>query len=327
MNKKLLLAILMVAVLIIGGLGGAKQSQAVGISPVIYDDIFLNPGEFVRKEMRVFNDTDITDTFYLYAKNFVASGEEGQQVFRDEGFGLQNWISYPTEPITLAPDEEFVFNFTVGVPEDAEPGGHYAALFVTKNPPEEQSSGVGIGSEVGLLVLVGVSGDVVEDSSIKDFEVIKDKSRLNRIPVAFQTRIENKGSIHFKPKGTITIKNIFGMKKAQIDPNPKEGNVLPKSIRKLESQWTAPGMKLESGDFWEEMKWEFRHFAFGRYSAELNLAWSANKPAMTAVATFWIIPWRAGIVILLALILLLFLIKGYNKLVVRSARKKANKKN
>ena len=310
-------------------LGGVINVSAIGISPVIYDDIAIDPGEMIIKEMEVMNNTDLPDTYYFYAKNFVPDGEEGNMTFRDrsDNVGLASWIVPEIDKMEFKAWEVKKIKFAINVPDNAEPGGHYAAFFTAKQPYDQtQASGVGLGSEVGLLLLVRVNGEVVENSNVKEFGVVKEKSAFNRLPQTFFSRIENNGSVHFKPTGTIKITNLFGRKAAEIPANPIGGNVLPHSIRRLESTWVKDSKAVVGKTFMSELTNEWNNFAIGRYKAELNMLWSTQQPALTATTTFWVFPWHVMLVALLLLIVLIIILKLYNKLVLKMAqRKKATK--
>lgn len=80
---------------------------------------------------------------------------KSELVFEDQQ--LSTWISLSEPSITLAPGEEKSINFTIQVPEDATPGGHYAAVFF-KNPGSETSAGgnIGINVDYGILILLKV---------------------------------------------------------------------------------------------------------------------------------------------------------------------------
>ncbi len=58
-------------------------------------------------------------------------------------------------------------NFTIDVPLDGTPGGHYGAVFFKYNSSEASSgTTIGIGVDYGILVLVNVSGEVSSTGSV-----------------------------------------------------------------------------------------------------------------------------------------------------------------
>ncbi|NIW43773.1 MAG: hypothetical protein GWN30_03030, partial [Gammaproteobacteria bacterium] len=71
--------------------------QAVGILPFIVEDVSVEPGESVTRQVTVFNSGDEEATYYLLARNFTTQGEEGEVVISEEDFGLATWIDFPYE--------------------------------------------------------------------------------------------------------------------------------------------------------------------------------------------------------------------------------------
>lgn len=50
------------------------------------------------------------------------------------------------------------------MPENADPGGHYAAIFLSSLPPtKEGEKTIGVASKIGALVLLRVEGDIREE--------------------------------------------------------------------------------------------------------------------------------------------------------------------
>ena len=324
MFKKAITGAILLAIVCGLALSGSMPAFAVGISPVKYDNIKLNPGESAEREMIVTNNRSATYTYYFKALNFTAGdNEDGLPSFQDEQIGLSQWISTDVDSITIEPGEQRKVKIIIDVPMDAEPGGHFASLFVTLNPPSEDDfeQGVGLGSNLGLLLLVHVNGDINEDSELLEFGIVEEKTKGNRLPTTFYTRTKNSGTVHFKPRGTIDIYNMIGRKSESVPANPLGGNVLPKSVRRLEARWLKSEDHNTDGGFFKELSNEWHNFALGRYKAVLNMEWSATQEPLTGTVTFWVFPWRVLLVALIIIVILLSGLKGYNKMIINSAKR------
>lgn len=306
--------------------------SAVTISPLKFD-YFMNPGDSRQGEIKVINETAETQTYYASVQNFVANGEEGQQTFLNETekTGLVSWTSLEQKVVTLAPGKSDDFKWVINIPKNAEPGGHYAAIFFSTQPETDQGKAVGVGGRVGVLFLVNVNGNVREGASVESFQtVVGEDPQLaiptgwtNRLPVGFELRIKNSGSVHFKPVGEISVESMFG-KNQSIQANPNDSAVLPNTIRKIRSSFGPRGLPV--GGFFQELKNEWKGLAFGKYIARANVSYGQNKQTLTAETSFWVLPWRLGIVAVLCVGILILLISGYNKLVIRSAMRKSVRK-
>jgi hypothetical protein len=323
MTRKLtLLAVVFMALLLIPS-GGAN---AITVSPVLFD-FEIATGVNRQDKVLLINDTGERETFSLLVENFVASGEEGAQEYirEEEPTDLASWVFVDQPTVTLDPGEMAEFPFIVSVPEDAEPGGHYATIFFSRGGREGSASGVGVTEQVGVLLLVRVPGDIREQANVESFRVVNGPV-LNRLPAEFELRIRNTGSVHIRPKGTLVVHNLLGSVVARLPANPKKSAILPNSIRKIDSGWVKT-VDIPKGGFWTEVKNEWRNFAIGRYTASIDVKYGSQSTQLPGQGVnFWVIPWRLLLLALGALIVLIALIKGYNALLVRAAMKKSRKK-
>jgi len=303
---KLFMKRLFLLIVCIVFLGIADSVSAVVIAPTVFDQIKIEPGLTQVEQILIYNDSPTEKVFSLSPINFVSENEDGVPKFTDSENGLASWISPIENSIVLEPDEEAEFNFEISVPESVEPGGYYAAVFVTEQNIG-QEEGVGVTSNVGSLLLVEVVGEIMEAASLVEFEVMN--SFTNRLPIEFYTRIENSGTVHFKPSGFIKIKNIFDVEVASIPVNPVEGNVLPNTTRRLETFWIKD-LDINENGFFTELKNEFKNFGLGKYRAELELTWSDTQGPLIGEVVFWVIPWRLFSVSVVGVALLLLLSKS-----------------
>ena len=270
------------------------QVTGVQISPLRIEES-VDPGEVLREEIKVTNLSDSTTTFYIYLMDFKAKGEGGQAQLlpsgSEEGRFMSSWIKATSTGIVFMPGEKKKIPISIEVPEDIGPGGYYGAMALGTVPPKIEAGGVAIavGQQAGILTLLRVSGDVVEDALIREFSADKD-FYSTPFKVNFVTRVQNLGNVHIKPHGLIEITNMLGRKVTTLRINDAGTNVLPDSIRRFENSW--------EGDF-----------GFGRYTATLSLSFGTfayeggeGRQTLYAQRSFWIIPWRMIVPIVLGFI-------------------------
>lgn len=138
-------------------------------------------------------------------------------------------------------------------------------------------------------------------------------------------RIRNTGSVHFRPTGTLSVRNMWGGIVARVPANPKQSAVLPNSIRRLDTWWTKT-TDIAQGGFWAEVTNEWQNFALGRYSATVDVRYgSQNIPLEARTVTFWVLPWALGLLLLGAIIILLLGMNLYNRLIISAALKRSKK--
>src|SRR4030042_1801472 len=303
---------------------------ALTVSPVRIE-LSGDPGTVIEDEMNLTNEQEETKTFYSSFGNFEATGETGTPSFVSAEEGLATWIETDSS-ITLGPKEEKKVSYSIAIPKDADPGGHFAAIFWGTSPSGNEEGGqVSIGAKVGILILLRVSGEIKEEGGILEFGAKDNQKFFSALPVQFVYRFQNGGGDRVKPEGKVTIKNIFGKTLAVLPANKSEGNVLPQSIRKFEMIWEKEKEGTSEQEaannkegFLAGLKKEWNNFAFGRYTAILNLEYGTTGEKAQASFKFFIIPWRVLSISFFILAVLVFLfiigIKRYNKWIIAKAK-------
>jgi len=261
----------------------AQNGKGVGISPLTFE-LTANPGDEIVNQVKVYNPNDNIIKIKMEVEDFTVTGEKGHvkiEPAETETYSIARWVEIDPLEFTLDPKQQKFITFTIKVPENAEPGGHYGSILAsTVAVIGGDNSGAAITGRVGALVLLSVSGEVKEGLSVKEFH---NAGYHEYGPIDFTMRFENTGTIHVKPKGYITIVNWMGRKVADIEIPQR--NVLPNSIREIETSW--------------DQKWLWG----GKYTATISGSYGVgNIPFSPVVITFWAFPWKAGLGILLLII-------------------------
>lgn len=284
MKRNILLAALIVGGIVFGQVVLA-QGTVIGISPITFE-LTGNPGDVIINQLKVYNPSDNTSVgIGMEVEDIAPRGEMGQVVVEPaetETYSLARWVKVEPEEFILKPKEQKFITFTLSIPENAEPGGHYGTILAgTRIVAGPGVTGATIAQRVGALVLLSVSGEIIEELIVKDFSA----PRYSEYgPIPFTIRFENKGTIHVKPRGFVTITNWLGNKVADVEFPQR--NVLPNAVRKIEIPW---GQKW----FWP-----------GKYTATLNGSYGIlNIPFAPAVITFWAFPWKVGLVVWVVIVL------------------------
>lgn len=294
------------------------SASALTTSPVLLE-YSVDPGDTVVGTIKLRNEGESPETFYPLVRDFVA-GEDGETPsFIEAGPGSSApWVSFetPTVPIRAGEDEQVVFR--INVPKDATPGGHYVGLlFSNQNPTVSQ--GVGVSGAVGPIVLLNVSGNIVEKGTIASFTATP--SSATSLPIEFETRFKNAGNSHLKPRGVIVITNWLGSTVASINVNEDARNVLPNSTRQFSTAW----QKTELPENASELVKEIRNRAFGPYKATLRMSYGESEQIVAAQTSFWVMPWMIIVVIVICFAIFLVLLMQYNKWIVSRAGLRSRK--
>ena len=292
----------------------------------------LSPGDVWASAIRVVNTNTSNLPVIASVTGFAPSDDAGHGTFvkisdlTNDADALANWIIVSPSAAVVPSGGATDIPFSVAVPKDASPGGHYAAILVGTQP--EGSSGasgshIGISSFISALIFVRVAGNVQESGNIEEFST--DKNLYKDPNVGFAFRFVNTGNVHVRPVGEIQIYNAFGREVGSVPINEGGGlgYVLPSSTRKFDATWQG------SSNLWD----------IGEYTAVLTLAYGANgSKSVSQTLTFWVLPWDRLLEDALGLLLIVgafifFLRRSIRKMLAREmgyrtapAEKKVEKK-
>ena len=303
------------------------SASAITISPPIIE-FDARPGDTIVDTIKLYNETTETKILNGAVQTFKALNETGAPSFLspEESTDLATWLKLDEATITLASEERRDILFSINVPADAEPGGHFAGILWTPTGTTTlEGSGVGVTVKTGTLILVRVAGEISETGRLIGFTA--DRASYNYLPANFTVRFENLGNVHLKPAGAIEIKNLLGRKVASLPVNGDLSNVLPESIRKFDATW----QKAETAFGASEWQKERENFAWGKYTATLVLNYGIEGQETTATLAFWVFPWRVTLfylaIALIVILLIIFGIRHYNKWILKKYSQQSNPEN
>ena len=109
MNKFLLVFCIVLCFFILNTEKARAQSfSGIKISPVKHEEI-VEPGQKIRKEIKVTNDSNSVKTFFAYLRDFKAEGESGLAKLitpgTEDGYFLASWIDITGKGTEFQPGE------------------------------------------------------------------------------------------------------------------------------------------------------------------------------------------------------------------------------
>jgi hypothetical protein len=273
----------------------AQENIFLTASPA-RQEILVDPGEKTAVVIKFLNQSSNPVSGPLQVADFIVESKDGAPTFLNSDttvpsrFTAASWVELPYDRITIAPKDKVVIQVKINVPVNAEPGGRYFALLfepggkVGGTTGLEKEAETPITSRLASLISLRVSGPVEENAYATQLQVPR---FLEYGPISVITEIKNQGNYHIRPKGVISLTNLFGKK---IDEEILvEQNIFPEVSRIFENRLGS--------------KW-----MFGKYKIELNAAYGETGKILTATAFTWIIPWKLIILIIGAIIILILLI-------------------
>lgn len=234
------------------------EGKSIGVRP-LKNDINIDPGQTITKTISVVNNTKEKIVAIPVLERFISADQEGypDQMKPGDPTDAQdatNWIKLSEDKVTVPPFSTYEVEYAIIAPENAEPGGHYAAILFEPYDPNPVE-GIKIQVRVASLLLINVTGNRIEESEIIDFSLNSNKVYDDK-PLIFNVGIKNTGNVHYIPEGRIVLRNAKGeviQKTGKIidaegqeqifdyvPVNYKAGHLLPQSSRIFEGEWATP---------------------------------------------------------------------------------------
>lgn len=308
MKKNLLTLILCLFITAILSMGISKpvlaedKGAGYSITPNIFE-LKANPGDKLDEVISIYNGGSQNLNIGVSKENLKPIGDVGQvQVTNEEVLpSLKNWIVPEISDFTLAKNQTKNIKFSINVPANASPGGHFGTVLFGTAPVSIEGGGSAIAQKIGALVLLTISGDVQEKANITKFTTEK-KSYFKNDPINFNISVENKSNVYIRPRGYVVINDIFGRKVAQITVDGK--NILPGATRKI------------------PLKYKQKHF-FGPYTTTLTLVYGSTNQNLNASTGFGVWPLKTIIIFAIIIFIVLLLRKRlWDALLVIIGKKK-----
>jgi len=334
-----------------GAFGGralaAGTASSITTSPG-FTSLVAQPGKSVSTTMQVENNSPQPVQLAVQLRTFVGGGTNGQAAIEtppssDVSIG---WVHFSQTSFTAPSGAWTPIVMTIDLPKSAALGYYYAVLFKPVTPATSTpQKGVNIvtGSNVVLVLLNAKSPNEQERLKIDSFRATK--SLYEYLPANFEFTVRNTGNIYFPPHGDIYISRDKTSRDVidTIPVNTPQGNVLPGSERTFQATWTDgfPAFRpktLASQPLTdaknrpiEQLRWDFSNlgkFRFGKYYARLALVYNNGQRDVPVYQTisFWVIPWKLLLVLLVLVLLLFGGVFGFGRFVYRRIHRIARKR-
>jgi hypothetical protein len=259
-------------------------------------EVTLDPGQTETRNVMVTNRTGHTQAFKVVLEDFIGTSD-GSAAVRFLGdapgpYSIREGIKPEVTEFTLDQGQRINIPITIKAADDKEPGGYYTALIVSNVPDDlAQGSGAQVVSRVAQLIFTRVTGPVEETGTLRDFKLKPEHLVYGGGPYTFEMLMQNEGSVHLAPYGTVIVRNIFG---SEVGGAPVDAYyALPHSMRYREVTIDRPNL-------------------FGLYRAELTLHHGyKTRPDEISTMTVWfvVLPWKPLLVVLIIAVLLALAIR------------------
>ena len=352
MRKRL--ALLGVAAGIVAGLfapisafaAGAPTGTNITTSPVS-SVLHVTPGKTVTTTLSVQNNMSKPIDIELQLQTFKPYGKNGRARIEPPkpGSDFVNWVHFSQTSFTAQPGVWQKLQMTISPPTTAALDYYYAVLVKPAVTTATGKTNTLKGYNAILILLSVDSPNAKPQITVTKFSSLH--GLYEYLPASFDITAENTGNVFLAPSGDIYISkhSDFSHTIDTIPVNTAQGNVIPDSSRIFSAQWvngfplfapkTVGGQPItdKSGTTIQHLQWDFTQankFRFGKYYAKMVFVYNNGQRdvPISAVVSFWVIPWKLGIIVLLVVGLCMFgLYSGGRKLASKTVglSKKARK--
>lgn len=345
--KKIPILLFLLIFLILPFLVKGQNEIKLFVSPEMFE-LEVKRGEVLSNKIKILNSSEVPVPIEVTATNFGAEEYSGTITFFEEptqrvgeeddiSFNPRKWIQIENPNFILDSKETEEVNFKINIPENAEPGGHYAVILFEPRLPSfyfEGDAALKTISKIGVLIMFSVEVEGVKRAEkplvISEF-IIPEEFHLQRLEnlladisglfqkaqaenresfsiveksdLPFTLSLKNEDIYHIKPEGKITILNLNG--KAVGDTEIKEITILPGRTRKFPVEF-KPNLSEKIRKYLPAWASELisRNMLFGKYRAVLNLRIADDT--INKEIEFWAFPWKfwlfTSVILLLILI-------------------------
>ncbi len=321
----------------LSALAQTPSNYDVTVSPVFFD-FSSNPESTISDKIRIRNNTTSPLPIKLEVKRLTGD-ESGDLVLRDDNSDTSlSWITFSTDKIVAKPLEWTDVPFKIDVPKEAAYGYYFAVSFTQDNTNPLAKTGVALTGAAAVPILLNVRKEGAKaDAKILEFST---KTYINEyLPIDFLVKLENTGNIHVRPHGNIFISDGSSKDIAILNVNQSSANIIPGTKKTFDISWTDGFLVKEpviedgqvkldkNGKSIEKLtiNWnKLTSFRIGKYTANLLLVFDNGKRdvSLESTVSFWVIPYKAIIVMVITLIIAIILIRFIIKIYINREIKK-----
>ncbi|MCX5666737.1 MAG: hypothetical protein NTY34_00260 [Candidatus Omnitrophica bacterium] len=208
---------------------------ALTIGPARFE-VRLPPGEIADADYYVQNDTNQPAHIVVEPENWF------KEAYDYGKLGIKDWVEFDIYEFDLKPKEIKKLRLRIKVPKDVK-GELVAQIFFTSSVlTEDGKPSEGIKARLGGVLYVAIKGTEIVDAEIKSIAVSNEFNEKTKEMFKIGASVSNKGNVHIRPAGKVTIEDEAGKKLIELDMESGE-LALPGQEILYNASWDNAGLK------------------------------------------------------------------------------------
>lgn len=312
-RKSIIISIIWLCLLLPAAKIANAATLGISLTPSLYE-ANIKPGKTISSVFTFQNDSNQEQTFIARVIPFSPEDNRGNPSLKPnlrpewlKYFSLSNADIELNEPFSLSANQTIQLILTISVPSKAASSDLYATLLVTSVVKDNREASSTLGAAIGSNLLITVSPMSHPPSLVRitDFSLTKESFLFryadiyiadNLTPIRFTAVAKNVGKYMVKSAGTLKVEKN---ERASFTQSLLANNILANSERVLEGS--------PSG----ELLFKPALTSIGEYLAILDLR--SENSSSHAELTILILPFKLGLAIIVAIIILVSVIKFTKK--------------
>lgn len=340
MSKKFLISLVIIVATV--GIGSWSLTGMVNAQTIPTSDFSVEvspsplaatvqPGKSATIELKIRNASTKQERYKIESRSFTISQDSQAVKLSDSAPAeMKDWIHYSNPTFTVDPGAWFVQRITIKLPNSA--GFTYPFAVVISRAGEHADN---IATEGGRILKGSVAVfaliNIDKPGATRKLELSSfttSQPVYEYLPATLKLKLKNTGNSIVQPYGNFyiqrgsTTETTLGV----LPVNDTQGYIMPGKSREITADWRDgfPVFTKEGSenvvDWTPESNAQFR---IGQYTAKVVAVYNDGTRDIPIVGevSFWVIPWRILLVILIILVVLGFGIWSLVRRVVRKLRR------
>jgi hypothetical protein len=272
----------------------------------------VKPGTVTELDLKIRNGGTGSENLKIEPRSFAFDTATGQVKIDDAKVpAFASWLSFSQPTFTALPGQWTTEQLRLSLPANAGFSYSFALVISRQSNPVPTKSGQLIKGSVAVFALINVDRPGAT-SKLEFTQFTTTKHIYEYLPATFEVRFKNTGNTIVQPTGNIFIgRKSTGAALAVLQANDSQAYILPGTERTLTANWNDgfpayQTVTVPDGSNKQQLHWDWSrlsHFRIGRFTAQVVAVYSDGQHdvPLQAQVSFWVIPWRA--IILLTLII------------------------
>jgi hypothetical protein len=288
-------------------------SLQVSPSPLVAT---IKPGAISDLQLKVRNAGTAPETLKIETRQFHIADNGQVSLDNKKPADIASWVSFEHPTFTVLPGQWATETIHIAAPASSGFSYSFALLISRASNPQPVRGNRLIKGSVAVFTLLNVDRPgAVRKLSVDSFT--SSKHIYEYLPATLNIKLKNPGNTIAQPFGNVFIQRGEKASKpiSTLPVNGANGYILPGATRSLSSNWNdgfpANVSTINAdGSTKNHLGWDWSKlsdFRIGRYTAQLVAVYDdghGHDVPLTGTLTFWVIPWKIILGLLVILILL-----------------------